>query len=66
MNIQDQIDRLRPFAEEPARNAMSRGTQFPSAQGKVLSLEQELARVRLALNEALSLLDLLARSETSK
>lgn len=57
MNVREEIDRLRPFSIEPERTAMSRGVQFPTVQGRVMSLEQELMRTRQALKEALDLLE---------
>jgi hypothetical protein len=53
------LDRLRPFAEEPARQPMSRTVQFPTPATRVLSLEQDLARLREALRQAIAIADLL-------
>lgn len=57
MTLHDEIERLRHFAEEPNRTAMNRSLQYPSATGRILALEQELSRMRLALEEALDLLE---------
>lgn len=57
MNISEEIDRLRPYAEEPERTPMGRGVQFPTVHGRVLALEQEIVRLRMALQEAIALLD---------
>lgn len=55
------LDRLREMAKEPERQAMSRGVQFPSLAQQHLSDEQEIMRLRLALSEALSIIDDLVR-----
>lgn len=63
MNLREEIDRLRPFSVGQEREAMGRGVQFPTVQGRVLILEQELARTRDALREALDLLEPYATPE---
>ena len=65
-DIAETVDRLRPYATEPKRSPMSRGVQFPTTHGRVLSLEQELVRTRTALGEALSIIDLLMRNEDNQ
>lgn len=52
-----ELERLRAFAEEPPRTAMSRSIRMPSPATRILSLEQELERTRAALREALGALE---------
>lgn len=58
---QQRLVRLREMAKEPERRPMTRGIQFPSLAQQHLSDEQEIMRLRLALTEALSIIDDLVR-----
>jgi len=64
--LENEVDQLRPFAEEPERVAMSRGVQFPTAQGRVLAVEQELVRMREVLGRAITMLDSLVAKEWNR
>jgi hypothetical protein len=51
------LDRLREMAKEPERQAMSRGVQYPSLAQQHLVDEQEIMRLRVALGEAVTIID---------
>jgi uncharacterized protein YcbX len=51
------LDRLRVMTLTPERTAMSRAQQFPSMAAQHIANEQEIVRLRSALNEAVVALD---------
>lgn len=51
------LERLREMSREPVRSPMSRGVQYPSLAQQHLADEQEIQRLRVALGEAVSIID---------
>lgn len=51
------VNRLRTMALEPPRAPMSRGVQYPSLAQQHLADELEILRLRVALGEAVSIID---------